>query len=251
MNKKFVCYTVIVGDYDELSAISVSSKKVDFICITDNKNLNTKGWKVQYIDMMNVQKKAFLDRHISGIVYNKKLVNSHINRLIKLFPHEFFYEYEGSMYIDGRVIIKKDPSKLISEALKKNAWFSFGHRKGGNGVHESKRCYWSGKIGFMEYLKYRKKISGKDFLKIPLTENGLIIRLHNNKNIKLMSDNWWRLYSKGPYRDQLHWQEAAYITNLKFSIFKFNFNNNPYVTLGQHKNKSSLFNYIIRRLIIL
>jgi hypothetical protein len=252
MSKRFVCYTVLIGGYDELSPIKFSSKDVDFICITDNKNLNVKGWEIQNINNLNLHKKNFISGYLSRISDNDKLISSHINRLIKFFPHKFFNEYEGSMYIDGRVIIKKDPLKLILKSLKKNVWLAPKHRKGGNSITEAKRCYWSGKIGFIEYLKYRVYMSEKKFLKIPLTENGLLIRSHNNKNVMLMADNWWGLYIQGPYRDQLHWQEAINMTNLKFEVIEFSFNDrNPYLTLGEHVKKSNIFFYIVRKLIII
>jgi len=251
MNKRFVCYTVLIGNYDKLSPIKFFPKDVDFVCLTDKKNVNVRGWKIQNINSLNLYKKKFINKHLSEIPKNDKLKNTHINRLIKFFPHKFFKEYEGSMYIDGRVIIKKNPLGLIIKSLKKHTWSAPRHRKGGNSITESKRCFWSGKISLKEYLEYRVYVSKKNFLQIPLTENGLLIRSHNKKIVISMADNWWSLYIKGPYRDQLHWQEAADITNLGFGLIKFSFNEkNPYLTLGQHIKKSNIVNYLARRLIV-
>jgi len=77
LKKKFVIYTALFGDYDELSDPIEGFYDCDFICFTDQKNINSKVWKTIYIPETDMSPKM-------------------MNRKYKMLPHIFLVEYEES-----------------------------------------------------------------------------------------------------------------------------------------------------------
>jgi len=47
--KKVCVYTCITGDYDNLKEIKNKEKNIDYYCFTNNKNIKSNTWKVEYI----------------------------------------------------------------------------------------------------------------------------------------------------------------------------------------------------------
>ncbi|EOC5688769.1 hypothetical protein ACI5AD_003952, partial [Cronobacter sakazakii] len=50
MSNKFVVYTALFGDYDELEPIPSGESNIEYICFTDQNIQDAKGWKIIKID---------------------------------------------------------------------------------------------------------------------------------------------------------------------------------------------------------
>ena len=60
--KRICVYTCITGDYDNLKEIKNKEKNIDYYCFTNNKNIKSKTWKVEYIE----------DKKLSNIILARK-----------------------------------------------------------------------------------------------------------------------------------------------------------------------------------
>ena len=83
-SKNYVVYTALFGDYDDLLE-PVPSNDCDYICFTDNTQLQSNIWKVQIV---------------SGNLSAKMM-----NRLYKIKPHKYLKNYKASIYVDSIIKI--------------------------------------------------------------------------------------------------------------------------------------------------
>ncbi|QEQ57177.1 DUF616 domain-containing protein [Chlorobium phaeovibrioides] len=93
MSKRLVVYTVLMG-YDYGLLPIHTQEGVDFICFTDQQNIEPNGWAIQYVE-------PFIT-----------MDSVRSSREIKIRPHRWLTEYSSSIYIDSTVHLRKDPLAL-------------------------------------------------------------------------------------------------------------------------------------------
>ena len=98
MKKKIVFYTSIFGNYEKMNEIPKEFlfKDVDYIFITDNKNIRSNTWKIKVVPLIK--------NYTFGLM----------NRYYKLRIPKFLKEYKYSFYVDGCISIISDYRHLIN-----------------------------------------------------------------------------------------------------------------------------------------
>ena len=98
--RDYCVYTVLLGNYEALNEQPVAAQSaVDFICFTDNRELNSRMWKMQYVDP----------------IFPMDPIRS--SRLYKICPHRFLADYRASLYIDNSVQLAQTPEAIFSDLL--------------------------------------------------------------------------------------------------------------------------------------
>jgi hypothetical protein len=98
MSIRFCVYTSLIGNYERLNEQPVASRSgVDFICITDDASLKSRTWKIVTIDP------ALKEDPIRS------------QRIIKLSPHDYFADYDVSLYIDNSIILLVKPEDIFEQ----------------------------------------------------------------------------------------------------------------------------------------
>ena len=95
MNKICV-YTCITGNYDNLIEINNIEEGIDYICYTNNKEIKSKTWKVEYIQDDN-------------------LTNVQLARKIKILGTPKLAKYDVVVWIDGRIYFEKSIKDFIKK----------------------------------------------------------------------------------------------------------------------------------------
>lgn len=169
---KIVVYTAITGGYDKLKEPQVISKECDYICFTDNENMKSKHWEARKIHYpcKNSTKTA---------------------RKYKILPHLYLSEYEYSIWIDGSMLIIGDLEKFLREELGDAKMAFFKHR-GRNCIYsEARICKIMKRDNPMLITEQMNKYKLEGFPKNQgLIESGVIIRRHNEKEVKKVMDEW-------------------------------------------------------------
>ena len=98
MRTRLAIYTVLIGDKEQLGnpLSSIESTEtdllIDFICFTDNRELQSDVWQFQYID-------------------GSHLPPEKLSRRPKALPHDYLsINYAASLYVDNIVTIKRLPN---------------------------------------------------------------------------------------------------------------------------------------------
>lgn len=221
-DEKFVIYTAIFGDYDDLHDPVLKPDNCDFVVFTDN---------VKIVKKLNHWKLSHLPKNFFP---NDNLSNSEKNRFIKMHPHKLLHEYKYSIYVDGNFTVISDLTELINKInLHKMAFYS--HQR--FCVYEELRTIEKiAKASKRSVKKHRKILLELGIEKnIGLAVCSVIVREHNDINIVKIMEEWWSLYFNSPTkRDQVSFPVAVINNNIDIS---------EVLTLGNFYNQTSLLRH--------
>lgn len=185
---KGVVYTAVFGGYDNIDEPMYVNPNLDYFAFTDGKLPENSVWKK--ID-------------ISKYPQLKDLDDYHLAKYIKMFPYEFFPDYNFSIWIDGNVRLIADtyPVAIMAHG---SAMATFA-----NPIHdciytEGRYMAFQGRVPkdmVNEQLEsYRKAGYPEHF---GMREFSIIYRDHSCKECFDMMKEWWEHVNKYTMRDQL------------------------------------------------
>ena len=201
---KKVVYSVIIGDYDNISPFPFQ-EGFDYFLFSDVIYNNT-NWTII---------------PISELIKKENISSLKMTRYVKLFPHLFFKDYELSIYFDASYIINGDLNELLLKVLNPSYDLYFLQHPERNTIFQE----------FLEVLNSKKETNESvirvknRYIKenfpdnLGLTENCIIIRRHNKKNIIKLMEFWWKEIKNYSYRDQLSLSYAIWKLNMTFKIY--------------------------------
>ena len=218
---KIVVYSCVVGQYDGIIEPINTDTDVDYVMFTD-----------QPIDENSVWKKIDITEFDE---YGEESA-LWLNRKIKMLPFIFLSNYDYSIYIDGNIEIVTSVKPLIENMG--NAAFAVHY-------HSNRDCIFDEAVSIEHFKRADKNevdiqlnsYSSEGFPKhYGLYENSILIRKHNDSEIKKIMEEWWAEYNHFPTRDQL---------SLPYVVWKHNYKNSIFV-LGNNISKNPRFNRIVK-----
>lgn len=228
-----VIYTVLINNYDILNEPVHSCVGIDFICVTNNRELKSSLWNFIYVDLIN----------------DDPIITS---RYYKFFPHLFFSSYDVSIYVDSSFkLISNNYQQLFSDLSSSLVSAP---------IHPVRDCIYD-EIHYLKTMydtpeqhnQFNLLIARYEDCGFPhhfgLAEMGFIFRYHNHPAIINLMDMWWAEFNNGIKRDQLYFMYCLWKSRLNFSYSSFSFRKiNKYFCHFSHDK--NLFNFISIRLII-
>jgi len=221
-NNKIVVYTAIANNYDDLINPKVVSNNIDYICFTDDNDLKSEIWNIIKFPRNNCNP---IEK----------------NRYVKLLPHNFFEEYDYSVYIDGSIGIIGDIEKLVNEYLiqNNNKLVMSRHPLRNCLYKEAEVCLKANKGNPKKIKKQIKKYRENNFPEgFGLTENGIIFRQHNDPEVIKLMEDWWNELINHSKRDQLSLSYILWKNDFNYTELDFNFrDDNEFFNVRAHKKK--------------
>jgi hypothetical protein len=217
--QKNVVYTAIYGNYDNLIEVEDLTTNCDFVCFTDNPNLESKTYKIIYLPV------PIEDKWRAA-------------KLLKLFPHLFLPDYEYSLWIDASVSIKKiDFSELINKYLQQVNLAVYRHPDRKSVVDELEACTRYNKDSHQLMRNQVESYISKGFKDDQgLVAATVILRKHHETDVRRFSKKWWNeilTYSK---RDQLSFNYVAWKTKLQYRFFDGSLYENDHFNVSHEHN---------------
>lgn len=216
--KKFVVYTCVTGNYDNLADPLFVAPNISYVAFTDNRKLKSDVWEIRPID------EDIRNRYDNILV----------NRYYKFHPYILGDVFDYAIYVDGNVQVCSDIRNLNN---KLNVKTGIGFH-----VHSSRNCvYKEAQVCKLEnkgnYLKIReqlKKYKEEGFPeKFGMYEANIILTDLKNLNSKKIMELWWNEFlSSKSYRDQL---------SLPYTVWKLGYKFNDIGILGYNMTKSPKF----------
>ena len=224
--QKVVVYTSIFGGYDKILEPLCVDENCEYYIFTDQNVPETSIWKK--VD--------------ASLIPDYCDTPAKKNRYVKMFPHKLF-DCLYSIYIDGNLQLVGHPSQLIQKKL--------NECKTGIGMHlaprenciyeEAKNVCHVGKISKSEKKQvltlYKNSKMPRHF---GMCECNVIVRNHNNVNMKQLMEKWWKYYLEGVKRDQLYFTYTVYTSGFKFTdinTFGASVNNNVHFFRTEHAKR--------------
>ena len=208
--KTIAVYSCITGDYDKLTEPRyVHNKNIEYIMFTDQQ-ISSENWKIRAIPEKL-----------------KTLSASQINRYIKLHPHEFFKEYDYSIYVDGNIEIISDLSGLVNLLTSSNGIAMHKHFSRSCLYQEAVACQVLKKGNKVQIDKQIRDYRSEGFPEnYGLLECTIIVTDLMNSKARDIYDGWWCEMMNHPSgRDQL---------SLPYVLWKMDINPEDLGTLGSN-----------------
>lgn len=216
--EKVVVYTCIYGPYDKILEPLCIDKNCEYYIFTDQKLPENSIWKKA--------DDSEIPDHCD--TFAKK------NRYVKMFPYKFF-KCKYSIYIDGNLQIVGHPSQLVQNRLeecKTGIAMHIAPRE--NCIYEeAATVHYVGKITRKEKNEVIKMYKDNNMPHhFGMCECNVIVRNHENSNMKEIMEKWWEHYLNGVKRDQLYFT---------YTLFKLGYRFEDLVTFGASVNDNVHF----------
>ena len=226
-----VIYTAIFGDYDCLEIPKYVSKGFDFICFTDT-DFKSDFWEVRKVLPL----------------YKDSTRNA---RRYKLLPHRYLKEYDISVWMDGNFLIRDDVNELIDKYLSDRNFACHDHKNcqldpRGCVYQEAKAIFQLGTNDPNKKFKDDPDLITEQVNRYykdgypsnnGLIVSGILLRKHNEENVKITMEKWWEELKYGSKRDQLSFDYSAWKTDLKFNYISGDIRDNKYFYLLSHNHQ--------------
>ncbi len=213
-------YTVIFGDYDDL---------LEPMCCPDNCRFFLIGDRTR-IPENSIWKRFELSEEIRTRIGGMN--NTEKNRFLKMMPHLLFPDFNYSVYLDGNIRMVTDPTEFINRMPARGL---SAHR------HVSRDCVYEEAKAVIEQKRAPREQVEEivRFLrqeKMPahygLAECPVLVRRHCRPECVKLMEEWWELFERFPYRDQLL---------LPLVLFKNGIETEEITRLGKNVRRSASF----------
>ena len=222
-----IIYTVITGNYDTIKQPLVVEEGVECYLFTNNPEIKDVGvWKV-----VQIPSEQWLGR-------TERENNILLSRKVKMLPHKYLPEgSEWSIYIDADMLIKRPLTELLinlhPETLFAACWHSYCKN-----VQEEIDDLLAKNMELPEQVKeqWQKYVEWGFRDDLGISENGLLIRRHNDARVAQLMELWWKEYQNGCLRDQVSLMPCMYKANFVpyFQFIEKNIRANEYLEVLKH-----------------
>ena len=221
-------FTVITGNYDTIKQPLVLEEGVEYYLFTNNPEIKDAGvWQVVQIPSEQWQRRTERENNIL------------LSRKVKMLPHKYLpKECELSIYVDADMLIKEPLTKLLKDLREDTLFAACRHSYCSSVREEIEDLVAKGMVDATQIENQWKRYVEwglKDDLGI--SENGLLIRRHNDARVAQLLELWWEEYQNGCLRDQVSLMPCIYRTDFMpyFQFIEMDIRNNHFVKVMRHK----------------
>lgn len=216
-SEKFIIYTTITGDYDQIiNPLFISNAK--YVLFTNNKSLVSDFWNVKYVD--------------------SELSDLMLSREIKILPHKYLEsKYNISIYVDANFLIYGDLADFTSFLNEQTSFVFTSHSERNNIYDEILKNVEIKNISYESAMnQYQRYISEGFDDDLGLGECGILIRRHNDDELINLMNLWWSEFVNGVHRDQISLMYCIWKTQFKnYLKIQGNIWENQYFRILPHK----------------
>lgn len=220
-------YTVITGNYDSIKQPLVVEEGVEYILFTNNPKIIDAGvWKVVQIPSEQWQGRSERENNIL------------LSRKVKMLPHKYLsVGAEWSIYIDADMLIKEPLTQLLRDLREDTLFVACRHSYCAS-VQEEIQDLLNKKMVDEQQIQHQwQRYAEWGFEDdLGISENGLLIRRHNDARVIQLMELWWEEYKKGSLRDQVSLMPCMYRIGFMqhFQFIEMDIRNNHFVEVMRH-----------------
>ena len=173
MNTK-VIYTCLTGGYDRLEQPAVTDPSWDYVCFTDADGQDG-VWQLRKIPLDEADPVRR-------------------SRYPKILPHKVLADYAYSVYLDANLqIVEAEFYRILDRRIAEKVLFAQVEHPQRECVYEELRyCYLKDKISTCTAFRLHRKWVAETLPRHGgLFENNLILRAHNDPDIRALDEAWW------------------------------------------------------------
>ena len=226
MNKNII-YTVITGNYDTIKQPLVLEAGVEYVLFTNNPEIKDSGvWRVVQIPSEEWPGRTARENDIL------------LSRKVKMLPHNYLPEVaEWSIYIDADMVIKEPLTKLLNDLHEDTLFTACRHSYCSSVREEIEDLVAKGMVDAMQVENQWQRYAEWGFRDdLGISENGLLVRRHNDRRVQKLMELWWSEYQQGCLRDQVSLIPCMYKEDFVpyFQFIEKNIRTNEYLDVLKH-----------------
>jgi hypothetical protein len=213
---EIVVYTAIIGDFDTLREPHIRTDAIQYVCFTDNPQVNADGWEIVEIERS--------DEH-------PRLQQ----RQYKILSHRFFPNDDVTLYVDGNLELLVDPFELRDRFLRDADLALFEHPERDGVYAELRACADLGKddpstLSSVAEMYRFEGMPEHGFLHAA----GFILRRHTQPIVRF-NETWHRELRRTTFRDQPALAHTLWKSGLQRTTIHENIWNNRFLRYHPHK----------------
>lgn len=198
--KRIAVYTSIFGPVDDLLEPVFVPDNCDFFIFTD-----------QPVPADSVWVRKELAGIPAEILGNSVLMN----RYVKMFPDQFFPDYDYTIYLDGKYQARTDLTEFIQD-MSPTGLRMFAHPLRTCVYQEIKTCIALGKGNQEDLMAYAQRLKTAGMPEnYGMLEGGMIVREVGNSTCQDLMAKWWSEFSQYAKRDQISLPFVLWQANLR------------------------------------
>ena len=222
-----IIYIVITGNYDTIKRPLVLEESVEYVLFTNNPEIKDAGvWKVVQIPTVQWQGKTERENNIL------------LSRKVKMLPHKYLpVDAEWSIYIDADMLIKRPLTELLKHLHEDTLFAACRHSYCQSVNEEINDLRTKGMVDAKHIENQWQRYVEWGFEDdLGISENGLLIRRHNDARVIALMELWWEEYQKGCLRDQVSLMPCMFRTGFMpyFQFIEMDIRNNNCVEVMRH-----------------
>ena len=211
-----VIYTAIIGDYDELKDPKQVLNDCSYVCFTDRENIKSDVWQIRYVDSGEDPRKTV--------------------REYKMFPHKFLSEYETSIWVDASLQLRGNMWEYIEKYQYSSPILLFPHPYRICIYEEAAACIHYGMAEKDVILKQINTYYENGYpVNNGLVCGGCIVRQHQNREIQILMEEWWKEVCTYSKRDQLSLPYLMWKNQINYDLCDEFIEDNEWIKKSSHK----------------
>ena len=223
-----IIYTIITGNYDNIKQPLVVEEGVEYYLFTNTPEIKDAGvWKV--VQIPSEQWQGMTERE-NNILLSRK---------VKMLPHKYLpKECEQSIYVDADMLIKEPQTRLLKDLREDTLFAACRHSYCSSVREEIEDLVAKGMVDTTQIENQWQRYVEWGFKdNLGISENGLLIRRHNDARVAQLMELWWKEYQNGCLRDQVSLMPCMYQTDFMpyFQFIEMDIRNNNFVEVMRHK----------------
>lgn len=209
---KGVVYTVITGGYDELNPPACVSPEFDYVCFTDNRDLDTQIWDIRYVENPD------------------GLDSVRLARKYKILCHKFLEEYDFSVYTDGKICVTGDLCEYMEIYSTGSPMLCFPHFVRECAYEEAKACMEASKDDPEKIISQMEGYKQEGYpANYGLIDSACLVRRHQDTVLQKVLECWWEEVKTKSRRDQLSIGYACWKNRFHYDLSDLFIYQNPYI----------------------
>lgn len=223
-------YTVLFGGYEDLLAQPMAiESQLEFICFTDDPELESDSWRVELVEPLFRADPARSSRYP------------------KICAHRFLDSYDVSLYVDNSVLLTRPPEELIQMMLPEEAAMgvvAHSFRKTVADEFDAVMAagYDADWICLEQLDHYR--LQYPDVLASRPIAGGILVRRHQHPDVVEAMERWWYHVLRYSRRDQLSFLAALSESSVSPVVAVLDLNSNRYwrwpASTGRDRTKAGI-----------
>ena len=221
-------YTVITGNYDTIKQPLVLTPGADYFLFTNNPHINEAGvWKVVHIPSLNIGSRSEKENNIL------------LSRRVKMLAHEYLPQgYDVSVYVDADMLQKESLNELLDTMADSSLMAACRHSYCASIKEEIDDLLDKCIVDALQIENQWQRYVEWGFEdNLGISENGVLIRRHNEPSVIELMELWWKEYQQGCLRDQVSLMLCMHRLGFMpyFQFIEENIRQNAYVDVMRHK----------------